>query len=84
MTAALSLLHIMDAAPAKAPLILPRELAEVLSDSPRSLAVFERLDGEQRMTYCAYVAEAALPATRERRAALVAMSLAGLTVPRSS
>jgi hypothetical protein len=84
MTAALSLLHVIHSARAKAPLILPRELADVLADSPRSLAVFEGLEGEQRIMYCAYVAEAALPAPRELRAALVAMSLAGLAAPRSS
>lgn len=60
-----------------APLMLPRELVDLLGESPRSLAVFQRLDDTQRRSYCAYVAEATLPATRERRAALVAMSLAG-------
>ena len=77
MTAALSLLEFVDAPAAPAPLMLPRELAEMLDESPRSLAVFQRLDEKSRHEYCAYVAEATLPATRERRAALVAMSLAG-------
>jgi uncharacterized protein YdeI (YjbR/CyaY-like superfamily) len=77
MTAALSLLQFVETTH-PSPVIIPRELAELLEESPRVFTKFEGLEPAQRKSYCAYVADAALPATRERRAALVAMSLAAL------
>ena len=62
-----------------APLVLPRELAEMLGEDQRLRDSFDRLPDRDRRNFCTYVAEAALTATRERRAAFVAMSLAGLS-----
>ncbi len=63
------------AAPAPA---LPSELVALFDESAKVKASFWRLEDRDRRGFVRYIDEAGTPATRERRAAIVAMSLVGL------
>ncbi len=62
----------------QAPQVLPRELAELFLEDLTARACFARLSQRDRDAYVTYVLDARLPAIRERRAALVTMSLVAL------
>ena len=64
-------------APARLPQI-PVELIALFDESAKVKASFWRLEEHDRRGFVRYVEEAKTPTTRERRAAIVAMSLIGL------
>ena len=57
---------------------VPLELGSLFEESAKVKASFGRLDDRDRQGFVRYIEEARTPATRERRAAIVAMSLIGL------
>lgn len=64
---------------ANSPLLLvPGELRVLLDESPKMRASFERISDRDRHGFVRYVNEPGSLLTRERRAAIVAMSLIGL------
>ncbi len=78
MTAALShdqVSHEVTRAPA---LSIPPELEALFDESPKVKGSFWRLPDRERRGFVGYVEQAKSSATRERRAAIVAMSLIGL------
>jgi uncharacterized protein YdeI (YjbR/CyaY-like superfamily) len=76
MTAALS--FNLDVTPAPLTLAIPAELTALFEESPTAEASFRNLNERDRRGFVRYVVEAKTDATRERRAAIVAMSLIGL------
>jgi|GEM_PF-5583578 len=61
-----------------APAPVPEALAAVFDESPKARASFYRLGERDRRGFITYIEEAKTDVTRERRAAIVAMSLIGL------
>ena len=81
MTAALAyrLFDVPADAPASVPtLIVPAELQALFAESPRMKLSFSRLTERDRRGFVSYIEETRSVMTRERRAAVVAMSLMGL------
>jgi len=60
------------------PLVIPQQLSTLFEESPRMNASFWRLDERDRRGFVRYIDEATSSPMRERRAAIVAMSLMGL------
>ena len=67
-----------DAAPAALALVVPAELRALFAESEKMKASFSRLPERDRRGFVRYVEESRSVMTRERRAAVVAMSLMGL------
>ena len=63
---------------AKPPVVIPAELSALLEESPKMNASFARLTDRDRVGFLRYIEEPKSVLTRERRAAIVAMSLIGL------
>lgn len=61
-----------------APIVIPSQLAALFEESAKMNASFWRLNERDRRGFVRYIDEAKNPPTRERRAAIVAMSLMGL------
>lgn len=61
-----------------APAAIPAELQVLLDESPKMNASFARLSERDRVGFLRYIEEPLSVLTRERRAAIVAMSLIGL------
>ena len=59
-------------------LAIPCELSALFEESAKVKASFWRLEDRDRRGFLRYIDEAKTPATRERRTAIVAMSLIGL------
>lgn len=59
-------------------LSVPVELMTLFEESAKVKASFWRLEDRDRRGFLRYIEEATTPVTRERRAAIVAMSLIGL------
>ena len=59
-------------------LTVPEELLALFEESPKAEASFANLHDEDRRGFVRYINEARVPTTRERRAAIIAMSLLGL------
>ncbi len=59
-------------------LVVPVELRALFEDSPKMKASFWRLTDRDRKGFVRYIDEPRSVMTRERRAAIVAMSLMGL------
>lgn len=59
-------------------LAIPRELCALFEESAKVKASFWRLEDRDRRGFLRYIDEAKTPSTRERRSAIVAMSLIGL------
>jgi uncharacterized protein YdeI (YjbR/CyaY-like superfamily) len=79
MTAALSITHLdFPRTPVAPVLAIPAELAALFAESEKVERSFWRLNDRDRRGFVRYVVEAKTDATRERRAAIVAMSLIGL------
>ena len=81
MTAALAyrLFDVPADAPATIPaLIVPPELQALFVESPKMKLSFSRLTERDRRGFVSYIEETRSVMTRERRAAVVAMSLMGL------
>jgi uncharacterized protein YdeI (YjbR/CyaY-like superfamily) len=57
---------------------IPVELTALFEESAKMKASFWRLDDRERRGFVRYIEEATTPHTRERRAAIIAMSLMGL------
>ncbi|MDB4941186.1 MAG: hypothetical protein JWP97_720 [Labilithrix sp.] len=67
------------AEPSASPLLLvPAELRVLLDESPKMRASFERIADRDRRGFVRYINEPMSVMTRERRAAIVGMSLIGL------
>lgn len=64
--------------PVRRPVVVPSELQALLRESAKAQSSFQRLSERERRGFCSYVDEATRLDTRERRAAIVAMSLIGL------
>jgi hypothetical protein len=67
--------------PARAPapaLAIPAELSTLFEESAKMKTSFWRLEDRERRGFLRYIEEAKTPHTRERRAAIIAMSLMGL------
>jgi hypothetical protein len=73
---------VLDELVRSSPLIVPRELAAVLEEDSPARGSFVRLTERERRSFAHYVSDARLPQIRERRAALVAMSLVALASQR--
>lgn len=58
--------------------VLPSELLSLFAESAKVKASFFRLPERDRRGFVSYIEEATSPSTRERRAAIIAMSLIGL------
>jgi len=65
-------------APRTQALSIPVELMSLFEESAKVKASFWRLEDRDRRGFLRYIEEAKSPTTRERRAAIVAMSLIGL------
>jgi uncharacterized protein YdeI (YjbR/CyaY-like superfamily) len=59
-------------------LAIPRELCALFEESAKIKASFWRLEDRDRRGFLRYIDEATTPSTRDRRAAIVGMSLIGL------
>jgi uncharacterized protein YdeI (YjbR/CyaY-like superfamily) len=59
-------------------LVVPVELRNLFEESPKMKASFWRLTDRDRRGFLRYIEETKSVTTRERRAAIVAMSLMGL------
>ena len=57
---------------------IPAELLALFEESGKMKASFWRLDDRDRRGFLRYIEEAKTPVIRERRAAMIAMSLMGL------
>lgn len=57
---------------------IPAELCALFEESAKVKASFFRLPEHDRNGFVGYIEEARSPSTRERRAAIIAMSLIGL------
>jgi uncharacterized protein YdeI (YjbR/CyaY-like superfamily) len=65
--------------PARAPVLaIPGELSSLFEESAKMKTSFWRLEDRERRGFLRYIEEAKTPHTRERRAAIIAMSLMGL------
>jgi uncharacterized protein YdeI (YjbR/CyaY-like superfamily) len=64
--------------PAAVPAAVPVELLALFEESAKVKASYYRLADHDRRGFVRYIDEATSPSTRERRAAIIAMSLIGL------
>jgi uncharacterized protein YdeI (YjbR/CyaY-like superfamily) len=65
--------------PARPPaLAVPGELLALFEESAKMKTSFWRLEDQERRGFVRYIDEAKTPTIRERRAAIIAMSLMGL------
>ena len=67
-----------DPIPSQPALVVPAELRALFGESPKMKASFTRLPERDRRGFVRYIEETRSLMTRERRAAVVAMSLMGL------
>lgn len=78
MNAALSLEHALHRPPTQIAPALPAELLALFEESAKVKTSFYRLNDTDRRGFVRYIEDATSPSTRERRAAIIAMSLIGL------
>lgn len=67
-----------EACPSTPSLVVPAELRALFAESPKMKLSFSRLTERDRRGFVSYIEETRSVMTRERRAAVVAMSLMGL------
>jgi uncharacterized protein YdeI (YjbR/CyaY-like superfamily) len=79
MSAALSYGYENDGLRSVTTLTIPVELAALFEESSKAKATYYRLDDHDRRGFIRYIELATTPLARERRAAIIATSLLGLS-----